>query len=59
VDTDGTRDTALEGATSSGASTVKVVTLSGATHFAHLDRPERGRQTLVDALEAFLLKSPQ
>jgi pimeloyl-ACP methyl ester carboxylesterase len=38
---------------------VKVVTLSGATHFAHLDRPERGRQTLVDALEAFLLKSPQ
>jgi pimeloyl-ACP methyl ester carboxylesterase len=40
------------------AGEVKVVTLPGATHFAHLDRPERGRQALIDALKAFLLKAP-
>jgi pimeloyl-ACP methyl ester carboxylesterase len=40
------------------AGEVKVVTLSRATHYAHLDRPERGRQALIDALKAFLLKSP-
>ena len=39
------------------AGEVKVVTLSGATHYAHLDRPERGRQALIDALKAFLLRS--
>jgi pimeloyl-ACP methyl ester carboxylesterase len=39
------------------AGEVKVVTLPGATHYAHLDRPERGRQALIDALKAFLLKS--
>ena len=37
------------------AGEVKVVTLAGATHYAHLDRPERGRQALIDALTAFLL----
>ena len=39
------------------AGEVKVVTLPGATHYAHLDRPERGRQALIDALKAFLLRS--
>ena len=41
------------------AGEVKVVTLPGATHYAHLDRPERGRQALLDALKAFLLGSPR
>ncbi len=41
------------------AGEVQVVTLAGATHYAHLDRPERGRQALIDALKAFLLKSPR
>jgi pimeloyl-ACP methyl ester carboxylesterase len=41
------------------AGEVKVVTLPGATHYAHLDRPERGRQALIDALKAFLLRSPR
>lgn len=41
------------------AGEVKVVTLPGATHYAHLDRPERGRQALIDALKAFLLKGPR
>ncbi len=40
------------------AGEVKVVTLPGATHYAHLDRAERGRQALLDALKAFLLKGP-
>ena len=40
------------------AGEVTVVTLPGATHYAHLDRAERGRQALLDALEAFLLKKP-
>jgi pimeloyl-ACP methyl ester carboxylesterase len=39
------------------AGEVTVVTLPGATHYAHLDRPERGRQALIDALKAFLLKA--
>lgn len=39
------------------AGEVKVVTLPGATHFAHLDRPERGRDALLDALKAFLIRS--
>jgi len=37
------------------AGEVQVVTLAGATHYAHLDRPERGRQALLDALTAFLV----
>ena len=37
------------------AGEVKVVTLPGATHYAHLDRSERGRQALLDAIKAFLL----
>jgi len=37
------------------AGEVQVVTLAGATHYAHLDRPERGRQALLDALKAFLV----
>jgi pimeloyl-ACP methyl ester carboxylesterase len=41
------------------AGEVKVVTLPGATHYAHLDRPDRGRQALIDAVKAFLLKSPR
>ena len=41
------------------AGEVKVVTLPGATHYAHLDRPERGRQALIDALKTFLLRSAQ
>jgi pimeloyl-ACP methyl ester carboxylesterase len=41
------------------AGEVKVVTLPGATHYAHLDRPDRGRQALIDAVRAFLLKSPR
>jgi pimeloyl-ACP methyl ester carboxylesterase len=39
------------------AGEVTVVTLPGATHYAHLDRPERGRQALIDALKAFLVRS--
>jgi pimeloyl-ACP methyl ester carboxylesterase len=39
------------------AGEVQVVTLAGATHYAHLDRPDRGRQALVDAVKAFLLRS--
>ena len=39
------------------AGEVKVVTLAGATHYAHLDRADRGRQALIDALKAFLLRS--
>jgi pimeloyl-ACP methyl ester carboxylesterase len=39
------------------AAEVKVVTLAGATHFAHLDRPERGRQAFVEALTSFLVES--
>ena len=39
------------------AGEVKVVTLPGATHYAHLDCPERGRQALIDALKAFLIRS--
>ena len=41
------------------AGEVQVVTLAGATHYAHLDRPERGRQALIDALKAFLVRPPR
>ncbi|RZQ59498.1 alpha/beta hydrolase [Amycolatopsis suaedae] len=33
---------------------VRAVTLPGATHYAHLDRPDRGRATLLTELTAFL-----
>jgi pimeloyl-ACP methyl ester carboxylesterase len=39
------------------AGEVQVVTLAGATHYAHLDRPDKGRQALIAALRAFLLRS--
>ena len=41
------------------AGEVQVVTLPGATHYAHLDRADRGRQALIDAVKAFLLKRPR
>lgn len=37
-----------------GAARVQVVEIANATHFVHLDRPERGRAELVTALLAFL-----
>jgi len=33
---------------------VRVVVISGATHFVHLDRPERGRTEVLDTIEAFM-----
>ncbi|SDD10371.1 alpha/beta hydrolase [Actinokineospora iranica] len=36
------------------AAEVRAVTLAGATHYAHLDRPERGRDRLLAELLAFL-----
>ena len=39
------------------AGEVRVVTLAGATHYAHLDRADKGRQALIDALKAFLIRS--
>lgn len=33
---------------------VRSVTLPGATHYAHLDRPERGRDALIAEITAFL-----
>jgi pimeloyl-ACP methyl ester carboxylesterase len=39
------------------AGEVKVVLLPGATHFAHLDRPARGRSALLEAMAAFLTPS--
>jgi alpha-beta hydrolase superfamily lysophospholipase len=33
---------------------VGVVVISGATHFVHLDRPERGRTEVLDTIEAFM-----
>jgi pimeloyl-ACP methyl ester carboxylesterase len=36
------------------AARVKVVVIPGATHFVHLDRPERGRKLLLDTVVAFL-----
>lgn len=38
------------------AKQVKILTLPHATHFVHLDRPERGRATLIDGILAFLAK---
>jgi pimeloyl-ACP methyl ester carboxylesterase len=36
------------------APAVKVVVIPNATHFVHLDRPERGRQVLLDEVVNFL-----
>jgi pimeloyl-ACP methyl ester carboxylesterase len=36
------------------AKQVSVLTLPNATHFVHLDRPERGRTALIDAVLTFL-----
>jgi pimeloyl-ACP methyl ester carboxylesterase len=36
------------------ARTVRIVDLPGATHFVHLDRPERGRSRFLEELLAFL-----
>jgi pimeloyl-ACP methyl ester carboxylesterase len=33
---------------------VRSVTLAGATHFAHLDRPERGRNKLIEEIRQFV-----
>jgi pimeloyl-ACP methyl ester carboxylesterase len=38
------------------AKQVSVLTLPHATHFVHLDRAERGRAALIDAILAFLVK---
>lgn len=35
------------------AAAVRIVTLPGATHYVHLDRPERGRNRLIDEVAAF------
>ena len=43
----------LEGHLASAAS-VKAVTLPKATQFVHLDRPERGRERLIDEVTALL-----
>jgi len=40
------------------AGVVKVVVIPGATHFVHLDRPDRGRNQLLDALTTFLSSVP-
>ena len=37
------------------AASVRTVTIPDATHFVHLDRPERGRQQFVDEVSRFLL----
>ena len=39
------------------AGRVEVVTLPGATHYAHLDRAAKGRQALIDAVKAFVIRS--
>ena len=38
------------------AKQVSVLTLPHATHFIHLDRPERGRAKLIEAMKTFLGK---
>jgi pimeloyl-ACP methyl ester carboxylesterase len=38
--------------------TVRVVVIPGATHFVHLDRPERGRQLLLKEINSFMEKLP-
>jgi len=36
------------------ARTVRIITLPNATHYVHLDRPERGRDTILQEVDAFL-----
>ena len=36
------------------AARVRTVTIPGATHFVHLDRPERGRAQFVEEVVRFL-----
>jgi pimeloyl-ACP methyl ester carboxylesterase len=38
------------------SSKVRVVVIPGATHFVHLDRPDRGRGALLDAIKTFLME---
>ena len=38
--------------------TVRVVVIPSATHFVHLDRPERGRQVLLKEINSFMEKLP-
>lgn len=38
------------------AKQVSILTIPQATHFVHLDRTERGRAALIDAILAFLAK---
>jgi pimeloyl-ACP methyl ester carboxylesterase len=38
---------------------VKTLTIPGATHWVHLDRPERGRSILLEQLVKFLSASPK
>ncbi|WP_139373824.1 alpha/beta fold hydrolase [Enhydrobacter aerosaccus] len=38
------------------ARSIRIVALPEATHFVHLDRPERGRGQLLDALQGFLVE---
>jgi pimeloyl-ACP methyl ester carboxylesterase len=35
---------------------VQIVVIPGATHFVHLDRPDRGRNFLIDAIKTFLME---
>lgn len=42
----------------SRARRTKNLTLTGATHFVHLERPERGRARLIEEIEAFLAPHP-
>lgn len=39
------------------AASVRTVTIPAATHFVHLDRPERGRRQFLDAVSAFLVET--
>jgi pimeloyl-ACP methyl ester carboxylesterase len=36
-----------------------VVTIPDATHYVHLDKPEHGRNRLIDEVAAFLAGTPR
>jgi pimeloyl-ACP methyl ester carboxylesterase len=38
------------------AADVRTVTIPGATHFVHLDRPDKGRDAFVSEVRDFLAK---
>lgn len=38
---------------------IRVVVIPNATHFVHLDRPQHGREMLIEELGTFLVKGPQ